>query len=574
MAKPSLVDICSILSQSPTLLQQLTIDDVLTFIRLTAGLKNDILFGQKPSHNPETIPQELPQNVLSFLSSTMNLSSEHIHYLWDTFRVTIWTENHCPKEQAAQDRARFHENSESELMLHALYPPVHFCVHADCPSKTRLLWVKPGSSQRRKVVLFTLSDGAVATYHVKLICKGSFIVNLLQLFSLFLGIDCNTSYHHNFYVQNKVCVYYDGVPKVVKITKHHYAESTVLCLFIAQMLNAWHDWGESNFDFESRTEHIWEGIIMLCLLEDYADRSTILSVLHDGEAKDRFTAAVQERNERDDGKWYKVSAIVSDGVTIGHPCCGVIHCPEPLEHRNSRFCAGHSFLHKLCAVEGCSEPVAQDRLTCIDPEHQQLENRHRARNIASFERKKRAQRQQVSTPADEDADIPDEGIEEEECPSKHAEGNRILRAMLGRRQTHNEQLMIRPCGIIVARGTFYGSETIPQVVDMLKKTFRVPGSMPDLFIYDTCCGVYNHLSAIQDPILETTGFPVDLFHFECKHKKTDTVCQQHCNPALFPKMINPDGSSYFNTSVFLLFDLAVTAMGEDDLDDAGDRGGA
>ncbi|KAJ7593695.1 hypothetical protein C8J56DRAFT_924950 [Mycena floridula] len=136
MAKPSLVDICSILSQSPTLLQQLTIDDVLTFIRLTAGLKNDILFGQKPSHNPETIPQELPQNVLSFLSSTMNLSSEHIHYLWDAFRVTIWTENHCPKEQAAQDRARFHENSESELMLHALYPPVHFCVHADCPSKT------------------------------------------------------------------------------------------------------------------------------------------------------------------------------------------------------------------------------------------------------------------------------------------------------------------------------------------------------------------------------------------------------------------------------------------------------
>ncbi|KAJ7584499.1 hypothetical protein C8J56DRAFT_951179 [Mycena floridula] len=82
------------------------------------------------------------------------------------------TENHCLKEQAALDRARFHENPESKLMANALYPPVHFCVHADCPSKTCLLRVKSGSSQRRKIVLFTLSDGAVATYHVKLVCRG------------------------------------------------------------------------------------------------------------------------------------------------------------------------------------------------------------------------------------------------------------------------------------------------------------------------------------------------------------------------------------------------------------------
>ncbi|KAJ7580827.1 hypothetical protein C8J56DRAFT_794833 [Mycena floridula] len=258
-----------------SLLQQLTIDDVLSFIRLTAGLKNDILFGQKPSHNPETIPQELPQNVLSFLSSTMDLSLDHLNCLWATFGVTIWTENHCPKEQAAQDRARFHENAESELM--------HFCIHADCPSKTRLLRVKSGSSQRRKTVLFTLADGA-----------GPHIMS-----NYLIRSDCNTSYHHNFYVQNKVRVYYDGVPKVIEITKHHYAETGVLNLFIAQILNAWtsalnaatiyntvlakpqfqpQDWGNFNFDFEFRTEHIWEGIIMLCLLEDYAGRKMILSV--------------------------------------------------------------------------------------------------------------------------------------------------------------------------------------------------------------------------------------------------------------------------------------------------------
>jgi hypothetical protein len=57
-----------------------------------------------------------------------------------------------------------------------------------------------------------------------------------------------------------------------------------------------------------------------------------------------------------------------------------------------------------------------------------------------------------------------DGNTDSACPSKPEAGNRKIRALFGRRRTHNEQIMVRPCGIIVARQTFFGSETIPQTV--------------------------------------------------------------------------------------------------------------
>ena len=85
----------------------------------------------------------------------------------------------------------------------------------------------------------------------------------------------------------------------------------------------------------------------------------------------------------------------------------------------------------------------------------------------------------------------------------------------------------------------------------LKKVFNIPGSMPEFFIYNNCCGVYNHLHAQNDPILKEVGFPVDTFHFNCKHSQTDIICHEHCNPRLFPELLLSDKSSdrtfYFNS---------------------------
>jgi hypothetical protein len=39
-----------------------------------------------------------------------------------------------------------------------------------------------------------------------------------------------------------------------------------------------------------------------------------------------------------------------------------------------------------------------------------------------------------------------------------------IRAQLGRRRTHNEQIIVAPCGIIIARETFYGAEGVGSVI--------------------------------------------------------------------------------------------------------------
>lgn len=48
--------------------------------------------------------------------------------------------------------------------------------------------------------------------------------------------------------------------------------------------------------------------------------------------------------------------------------------------------------------------------------------------------------------------------------NKSDDGNRKLRAMFGRRRTHNEQIISRPCGVILSRVEMYGAEALNSVI--------------------------------------------------------------------------------------------------------------
>lgn len=53
-----------------------------------------------------------------------------------------------------------------------------------------------------------------------------------------------------------------------------------------------------------------------------------------------------------------------------------------------------------------------------------------------------------------------EVVDPEICSGKLPTGNRqTLRARFGRKRTHNEELCVTTCGIILGRATFYGSES-------------------------------------------------------------------------------------------------------------------
>jgi hypothetical protein len=86
---------------------------------------------------------------------------------------------------------------------------------------------------------------------------------------------------------------------------------------------------------------------------------------------------------------------------------------------------------------------------------------------------------------------------------------------------------------------------------MLRKVFRAEGSAPDIVFYDNNCTLYKHLVRIGDPMVESVGFPVDVY-WTSKHKKGGEECAYHCNPYVFPELLKSggDGKEWaFNSSI-------------------------
>ena len=178
----------------------------------------------------------------------------------------------------------------------------------------------------------------------------------------------------------------------------------------------------------------------------------------------------------------KVSVVVIDGVANGHPCCAEPNCKIPLESNQNRFCPVHSGLNRTCAIIGCVLPISSEtRKTCRLPDHAAVEDVHNERSQARFQLKERQRRAQVVHPRDalpvevngisdlvEDANLEEifefnrkgEPVPTELLPP----GKKSLRAQFGRKRTHNEQLIVAPCGVIIARETFYHAEAIYSVI--------------------------------------------------------------------------------------------------------------
>ena len=141
--------------------------------------------------------------------------------------------------------------------------------------------------------------------------------------------------------------------------------------------------------------------------------------------------------------------------------------------------------------------------TCSIPAHQTMEKLHVEKGKAAFTLTERLKRQQHfqyrSTQLDNNLDGAEDidedetwfeanietgdvdiftvdnpgtvagGTAEEEsdapCPATKSElGNKKFKAQFARRRTHNEQTLVRPCGVIVARATFFGAEAISNVL--------------------------------------------------------------------------------------------------------------
>jgi hypothetical protein len=149
----------------------------------------------------------------------------------------------------------------------------------------------------------------------------------------------------------------------------------------------------------------------------------------------------------------------------------------PLASNRDRFCPLHVSSNQICAIVGCSSPVVAGSLACANASHKEVERIHQEQGQARFQLKERLQRARVAHPKDAVADechmadlIDDDNREEEyvvdECSdtSVNLLKGKKIQAQFGRRRTHNEQIIVAPCGIVLARETFYGAEGVASVV--------------------------------------------------------------------------------------------------------------
>jgi hypothetical protein len=240
--------------------------------------------------------------------------------------------------------------------------------------------------------------------------------------------------------------------------------------------------GDWAFGFSVTTEQVWDAFVILALLEDHQSRSKTLVVPHIGAQKDCFTDALRAQNLRfrlhgqpelwhyckkclrvyQDGK--KVWVVIIDGVTVGHPCCAVHNCKVPLENNRHRYCPQDAHQNTICAVVGCNSLVMTDSRMCSEPAHQEVERVHRERGQARFQLKERLQRALVAHPNDviakegkDLADVDDNVEDFEIGGSERSTKKEQIRAQLGQRRTHNEQVIV---GLLLPMKHFMGQRVL------------------------------------------------------------------------------------------------------------------
>ncbi|EJD55118.1 hypothetical protein AURDEDRAFT_155348 [Auricularia subglabra TFB-10046 SS5] len=539
----------------PDELKGLSIDQLLQFLNACKDMADEVEDDERDTALAAldrsfvvTAPSQLPAGIATLLAGQLKLPPSSIAQLWKTFQ-TLSTDVPFPGKE----------------VLLELRPPTSTC-HSDQCNHRRLV-----DARSYEATLFTLRRGAVRVKAVSLACKG-----------------CNTRYHVDFFVhaaseEGAHRIFYPGVPSAIGVADHFFFEPE-LCQFFDNMYLFSHASSEGiarvyNRSMAASTQSkytlsgsiVFEAFLLHALLRFHATLGQSLSLPHGGSNDRRFDEALQQRNvlmagtgqpqwahackrctlikKHENGRSYRQSACVIDGVTLQHACCGYKAangkpCREPLARTVDLFCPSHTTETAFCAIRGCQEPRESGFQTCQMPEHRKAEERGKTRGKGMFKLLERAQiaQQYLSTGK--------KTTRNREKRTKKPKGT------FTRTFTHNEELAVRCCGVIISRATMFQAEATTGVQDFILQTFpedRYPGSKPSFIFYDDNCTLFKFLHAL-DPrskvraFFAKIGLPVDVFHFESKHKETDLVCQTHCNPASFPDLMNDDGTWAFNSS--------------------------
>ncbi|KZT50815.1 hypothetical protein CALCODRAFT_444049 [Calocera cornea HHB12733] len=440
------------------------------------------------------------------------------------------------------------------------YPPTRVCIRDDCPhylqhhTRARLTF-----RNQHYAGLYTLGHGAVPVILHSLRCRA-----------------CSATYHLNYFRANdslgdQARIYYGGQPHVIQAEKHMVFEDRLCHLFRSQTVHAHASASAIAEIFNAsmasppapslgafqpaplRGESIADLFDLYSLLLHHSKQGTNLRLPEMAlNQADRLRDAMQQRNifmsqngqpqwahtcsectkviERN-GKPHVLTCAVTDGLAIGRPCCRVHNCALPLPTPKARYCLTHAHLDAICIVQGCGAPARSGMQTCEEPAHVAREDAYRSSG----------QTQETTQPTSKKR--------RRDVPHPLPPGKKV-RAQFGRHRTHNEQFVVRPCGVIVGRGTFYGAESVSSVAKFLKSIFPMIRSMPQVLFFDNSCSLRRWLQDRPEAAhFKNTALVVDVFHYKSKHSQEDVFCSTHCNPAAYPDLYDVDNKRWtFNSS--------------------------
>lgn len=590
----ALLSIVNQLQESPEVIKHVTLRNLHLFVVHAARMKPDIVLAQLQGGNPHAPPQFLSTSIRDALADICSVPVDCVPSLWTALKTLVWDDNYVASLQENPQLVFMKHGIDKGLASITLYPPSWFCSTTGCSNRKPL-----NKAQQRQIVLFTLADGPLPAYSVHLYCRDCH-TNYHHNFAVRAG-------RRQYYGGVPEVIQAGEHQFVERRLVHHWIMQMLLSWTSASNCAELYNSGLAQtplqphlpsswpFGFRLQTAHVWDAFVVLSLLEDRAiNNGGFLDVPHGGDQQDRFKEATRERNARiqaygqpevfhrcdkctrffDDratgGGISKTSCVVIDGITIGHPCCSVHNCKVPLSNQRHRFCPQHAYRARICSIKGCDQPTTPGQRVCSDPVHVAIEGRYKAQGQARFRLRELLQRTRLAAAADAmpqpiDIAVLTEALADEDhvyevddrgriiadapvsdCPDKPATGNKRLKAQFSRKRTHNEQIIVAPCGVVIARTTLYGAEAVMSVVDFIKHVYRF-GYCPEHIFFDNNCRL--KLCVKDDPFFQNIGLSVDVFHFNCKHSVNDRFCQENCNPAAFPELLREDGSWYFNSSV-------------------------
>ncbi|TBU37062.1 hypothetical protein BD309DRAFT_1005086 [Dichomitus squalens] len=551
------------------------------FVNLFAAIKPSLLWYQSLDRHAPPLPTMGPPTMLSnnlqeFFAAALGIPRDHFPRSWSALGEWLWYScPPCPELSGEVLEAFRLHGAHRKIAAFNLYPPHRTCIHPACNYVTGSLAGTPrilGLPRSVSAVYFTREHGPIPAMSHSLKCD-----------------HCNSRYYSNYFTDavTQTRTYYRGIPAAILLTPHVIIETSLCYRFTWSTVCAWVSFTNNariyNLEHSDARERFPEAFrsiqpdlspsllsdlfFLFALLRDRDEEGLCLVHSSHGEQSDRLDALLQDRTLRWAGpgreNWdhvcnkcrlqkdvsgsrHAIRAVVVDGITIGRPCCNVHDCQNPLPTQRSRFCETHRDLKMICAVVGCNQHASPNKQTCPEPSHRALEDPNG--RSALFILRRRLERLQTSSLEDEGTGVSEELTEYDEngeCPSKSEEGNTKPRARFGRRQTHNEQLVVATCGVILGRATMFGSEGIDGVMQFLKNMF--PLLLPQVIFFDNACSLKKHVIALKEKHFDNCIMPVDAFHAKTKHKESDNFCNQHCNAAQWPELFNGD-KWIFNSS--------------------------